>query len=84
MIAESDFFREEARVNRRRLFRCLAPDQIAERLALIRHGRTHEATELAIWLDANWQDTAIRMLGDQAYLDYVEALEGRHIRAAFG
>ncbi len=84
MIVEAQFFREEARVNRRRQFRWLAPNQVAERLALIRQNRTHEATELAIWLDANWQDTAIRMLGDQAYLDYLEALEGRHIRAAFG
>ena len=83
MIAVPDYFREEARAHRRRQFRWLSPDQIAERLALIHQGRGGEATELAVWLDANWQDDAIRMLGDQAYTDFLQALQEKHIEAAF-
>ena len=84
MYIEPKFLREDARVNRHRQFRWLPPNQVAERLAMIRDGRRNEATELAIWLDANWQDRAIRMLGDQAYLDYLEAMEAKHVQAAFG
>ena len=84
MHAMPNFFREEARAHRHRQFRWLAPSQISERLALIHRGRASEATELAVWLDANWQDTAIRMLGEQPYSDFLEALEQKHIVAAFG
>lgn len=84
MLIEPAFFTEEARRHRSRQFRFLSPAQVTERLAMIHGEQAAIATELAVWLQSNWQDDAIRMLGVDSFNDYLLALEQRRIEAAFG
>lgn len=84
MLIEPRFFTEEARRHRSRQFCYLSPAQVTERLALIHSDQAPIATELAVWLESNWQDDAIRMLGRASVGNYLLALEQRHIEVAFG